>query len=152
NNQQSTAIYGKLSMDPNFVRNETGTDIFVTAFEPKGDWKEEVIISVLFNFFITILNDKLIVKVNNFEINKNNIVSLIENLKDTKANRELKQYCEILKSKNTIKIPYPEKNYKNGIKFEEAEAHLYLINGENLNRKVLMTRKTGMRIFEQTHI
>ncbi|WP_226036721.1 hypothetical protein [Aquibacillus saliphilus] len=33
-----------------------------------------------------------------------------------------------------------------------GEAELFLLNGEDLNRRVLMTRKTGMRIFEQKNI
>ena len=42
--------------------------------------------------------------------------------------------------------------YKRKLTFDEGEAYLYLLNGEDLNRRVLMTRKTGMRIFEQKNI
>lgn len=152
NSDQSTAIPGQLSLDEGFHRNETGTDIFVTAFEPKDDWQTEIKKSVLYNFFITIMNQQLIVRINDFEINHENITGLIDGLEDTKENRILKNYCEVLQSEKTIKIPYPEKKYKGGIHFEEGEAELYLINGEDLNRRVLMTRKTGMRLFEQANI
>lgn len=152
NHENSTAISGQLQLDKEFYRNETGTDIYVTAFDPKEDWETEIIQSVLFNFFITIFNEKLIVRVNGFEINKENIGSLIKDLEDTKDNQILKRYFEVLTSDKTIKIAYPEKRYKNGLHFKEGEAMLYLLNGDDLNRNVLMTRKTGMRIFEQNRI
>lgn len=152
NNNYSTAIEGQLKLDKNFVRTEPGTDVYVTAFEPKGIWKEEIIKSVLSSFFITIFNQELIVKVNGFTIDNQNIVTLIQDLEDTKSNRELKKYCDVLTSEKTIKIEYPEKQYKEGIRFQNGEAILYLMNGDDLNRKVLMTRNTGMRIYEQNRI
>lgn len=151
-NDKSTAINEQLHLDPTFTRNETGTDIYVSAFEPVVyDWEVEIKKSVLFNFFITIYQQKLIVKINNFEINHENIASLIAELEDNEENTILKKYFEALTSNKTIKIAYPAKQYK-GIEFGEGEATLYLINGEDLNRRVLMTRKTGMRIFEQKNI
>jgi hypothetical protein len=93
-----------------------------------------------------------VVKINNFEINETNIANLIEELEDNEENRFLKNYFNLLVSNKTVKIIYPAKSYKHGIQFEEGEAVLYLLNGEDLNRRVLMTRKTGMRIFEQKNI
>lgn len=151
-NQESNAIKGMLSLDSSFTRGETGTDIYVSAFYPSEDWENEIIQSVLHNFFITVYSNKLIVRVNGFEINHTNIGSLILNMKDTEENRLLKNYYEVLTSEKTIKIPYPAQRYKHGIRFGEGEAQLYLINGDDLNRRVLMTRKTGMRIFEQKNI
>lgn len=152
NNELSTAIPGQLHLDKSYQRMETGTDIYVTAFNPKTNWETEMVESVLYNFFITIWDNRLIVKVNDFEINKDNIIQLINELENNKDNQVLKDYAKILTSDRTIKIPYPEKNYKNNIHFKAGEAELYLFNGTDLNRKVLMTRKTGMRIFEQNRI
>ncbi len=152
NSEHSLAIPGQLQFHNNFQRTESGTDIYVTAFSPKTNWEDEVIKSVLFNFFITIKNKELVVKVNGFTINDENIVDLIYSLEHTKENQELKEYCDVIVSENTITVKYPEKKYKNGIHFQEGEAVLYLLDGEDLNRKVLMTRSTGMRIFEQNRI
>ncbi|MCA1054303.1 hypothetical protein LCM10_04825 [Rossellomorea aquimaris] len=152
NNDKSKAIPGQLSLEEQFVREETGTDIYVMAFEPGRQWESEVIKSILFNFFITVYNQKLIVRINDFEINKSNIQELIYDLEDNEENRILKNYFNLLISEKTIKIEYPAKKYKAGIHFEEGEATLFLLNGEDLNRRVLMTRKTGMRLFEQKNI
>lgn len=153
-NDNSLAIPGELLLDSEFTRDETGTDIYVSAFEPKGDWEQEVLKSILFNFFITIYNKQLVVKINNFEITEVNIGQLIQGLDDTEENQVLKSYFNLLTSNSTIKITYPSKpkRYKHGIQFDEGEATLYLLNGDDLNRRVLMTRKTGMRIFEQKNI
>nr|WP_263327088.1 hypothetical protein [Neobacillus sp. Marseille-Q6967] len=151
-NDQSSAVPDLLHLDENFHRDETGTDIYVSAFEPKDDWEAEVKKSVLFNFFITVFTGKLVVKINDFEINDQNIGQLIYELEDNEENRILKNYYSLLVSNKTIKIPYPAMNYSKGIRFEEGEAELFLLNGEDLNRRVLMTRKTGMRIFEQKNI
>ncbi|SHG56042.1 hypothetical protein [Ornithinibacillus halophilus] len=156
NTENSLAIPGQLMLDPDFNRIETGTDIFIPAFEPStDDWENEAIQSVLFNFFITIFRKQLVVKINEFEINHRNIELLINGLDDNEENRTLKHYFSLLISKKTSIVPYPAKNYKRAnISFDEGEAELYLLNGEadELNRRVLMTRKTGMRIFEQKNI
>ncbi|HZG71821.1 MAG TPA: hypothetical protein VEY51_09840, partial [Chondromyces sp.] len=150
--ENSLAIPGQLYLEKDFRREETGTDIYISAFEPIEDWEAEVKKSILFNFFITVFKRNLIVKINDFEINHHNIAQLIYELEDNEENQILKNYFSLLTSDKTIKIPYSERTYKQGIHFEEGEAELYLLNGEDLNRRVLMTRKTGMRIFEQKNI
>lgn len=151
-NANSNAIPKQLFLDPDFVRKDTGTDIYVIAFDPEENWEQEIILSVLLNFFITIYKKKLIVKVNGFEINSENIEHLINGLEDTEENKNLKHYFQLLTSNKTIKVPYPAKKYKQEVAFEAGEATLYLVNGEDLNRRVLMTRTTGMRLFEQKNI
>jgi hypothetical protein len=151
NNEKSLAIPGQIKLDDEFNRVESGTDIYISAFEPNEEWEKDIIKSVLYNFFITIFNNKLIVKINDFEINERNIAQLIDELEDNEENRFLKNYFNLLVSNKTVKTNYPAKSYK-GIQFDEGEAVLYLLNGEDLNRRVLMTRKTGMRIFEQKNI
>lgn len=151
-NEYSPAIPGQLTLDETYKRKETGTDIFISAFEPQTNWKEVIKEAVLFDFFIPIFYGKLIVKIDGIEINYSNIAEFIEQLDDKKDNETLKMYFSLLSSDGPIKKIYPAKSYRDGIHFEEGEATLYLINGDNLNRRVLMTRKTGMRLFEQTHI
>lgn len=152
NDNKSKAIPGQLFLEDSFSRKESGTDIYITAFQPTEEWEQEIVKSVLHNFFITVYHKKLIVKVNDLIINHKNIEQLIVSLDDREENLYLKQYFQLLVSKKTIKIPYPSKKYKKKIIFEEGEMTVYLMKGEELNRRVLMTRKTGMRIFEQNRI
>ncbi|MFD1609667.1 hypothetical protein [Oceanobacillus luteolus] len=151
--EHSPAIPGQLRLDPEFQRNESGTDIFISAFEPRANnWEEEVKNAVLFDFFIPVYRQDLVVKINGYEINHQNVGDLINELEETEDSRILKEYYNLLISDQTIKKEYPAKKYRGGITFREGEATFYLTSGENLNRRVLMTRKTGMRLFEQTHV
>lgn len=152
NNENSNAISGLLKLDPYFNRKETGTDIFITAFNGMEDWKNEMIYSILKNFFLTVFQKKLVVIIDGFEVSHSNIAELIEGLEENNDNQILKNYFKLLTSDQTVKILYPAKKYKDGVEFEEGEAELLLLDGEDLNRRVLMTRKTGMRIFEQSNI
>jgi hypothetical protein len=152
NNVVSNAIEGLLNLDPSFERNECGTDIYISAFNRINNWKDSLIQSILSNFFITIYNKILVVKIDDFEINHSNLNELIVKLDDNEENREIKNYYNVITSNQTIRFPYPHKSYSNSIAFNEGEAELLIIDGNDLNRKVLMTRKTGMKIFEQNKI
>lgn len=154
NNENSNAIPGLINLDPGFSREETGTDIFVSAFEPKDtNWVEAIRNSVIYNFFITIWQNKLVVKVDDEVISHENIGSFIAQLDDSNEDyRHVKNYFRLLTSEDSIQIPYPAKSYKKIGNFEEGEATLFIMKGEDLNRRVLMTRKAGMRLFEQNRI
>ncbi|MEK4715719.1 hypothetical protein [Sporosarcina sp. FSL K6-5500] len=152
-NLDSQAISGELFLDDSFNRKETGTDVYVSAFYPQEEWEKEMKESVLHNFFIPVFNNELIVNINGFEINNQNIGQLIEDLNNNfEKNRILKKYFSLLTSDQVVRLKYPAKNYKGRISFEEGEAELLLLKGDDLNRRVLMTRKTGMRLFEQKNI
>ncbi|KYD22007.1 hypothetical protein [Caldibacillus debilis] len=152
NTPDSLAIFGQLFLDKKFIRNQPGTDIYVSAFYPADDWEEEIKKAVLFDFFVTVYQGKLIVKINGFEINQHNIAHLINQLEDNEENNVLKNYFNLLVSKNAKIVLYPEKKYNDEVQFKKGEAVLYLMGGEDLNRRVLVTRKIGMRIFEQKGI
>lgn len=154
NNQSSNAIPGLLNLDSDFNRDENGTDIYISAFQPKEEnWVEVIRNSVIFNFFITILQNKLVVKIEDETISHENISSLVAKLDDSDDDyRHVKNYYKLLTSEEKIEIPYPAKSYNKLGNFEEGEATLYIMKGEDLNRRVLMTRKTGMRLFEQNRI
>lgn len=152
-NENSTAIKGLLHLDSAFDREESGTDIYVAGFQPNQDWKEAVLHSILKNFFITIWQNKLIVKIEDETISKDNIAELIDQLDESvEVFNHVKKYFQVLTDSNAIQIPYPKKTYKTFGTFEDGEATLYIMQGEDLNRKVLMTRKAGMRLFEQNRI
>ncbi|WP_156576508.1 hypothetical protein [Bacillus luti] len=152
NDNCSNAIEGLLNLDPSFQREEIGTDIYVASFNPKGDWKEDIKYSVVNNFFITIYEKKLIVTIDGFTIDDKNIGELISKLDDTEENRVLKNYYKLLESDKVRSFLYPAKKYKDGSVFANGEAELYLVDGEGLNRRVLMTRETGMHIYEQKNV
>lgn len=150
---QSTAIPGFFGFDKSYSRSESGTDIYIAAFLQQDNWKESIRNSVLYNFFITIYQKKLVVHIEDEIISHENIGTLITQLDDSNEDfRHLKAYYKVLTSEKALKIPSPKRKYKTIGEFKEGEATLYIIKGEDLNRKVLMTRKAGMRLFEQNRI
>ncbi len=151
--EHSTAIPGFLGLDANFNRAETGTDIYIAAFEQKENWQQAIRNSVLFNFFITIHQQKLVVHIEDETISHENLGILIDALDESKEEfRHLKSYYELLTSQKAIAVPSPKRQYKTIGTFEEGEATLYIMKDDDLNRRVLMTRKAGMRLFEQNRI
>lgn len=150
--ENSCAIPGLLSLDSNFVRTEPGTDIYIPAFNTKEPWEERLLHSILMNFFITIHHQKLVVRIEDLEVNHENLDELIMGLEDTEELRALKAYYQLLVSKDTVVVSSPERKYKTIGTFEAGEAKLLLTTGDDLNRRVLMTRKKGMRLFERGRI
>ncbi|WP_419959479.1 hypothetical protein [Psychrobacillus sp. BM2] len=150
--ENSRAISGLLGLDPNFERTESGTDIYISAFNTNEPWENRLLHSILLNFFITIHQQKLVVRIEDVEVNHENLGELIMELEDTEDFCALKSYYHLLVSQDTVVVPSPEREYKTIGKFEAGEATLFLTTGNDLNRRVLMTRKTGMRLFERGRI
>ena len=75
---QSTAIPGFYGLDADFTRAETGTDIYIAAFEERGNWIESIRNAVLFNFFITIFQEKLVVHIEDEIISHENLGELCQ--------------------------------------------------------------------------
>ncbi|MBI2966706.1 MAG: hypothetical protein HYY40_02700 [Bacteroidetes bacterium] len=61
----------------NFWRKETGTDIFIASYKNEKGWQKNLIKSILRNFWYAISNNDLIVKVENIQINQDNLEKLL---------------------------------------------------------------------------
>lgn len=133
-------------------RTEKGTDIYIAGFNKQEDWQKAIIESILVNFFITIWKQKLIVKVGNQEINSDNLGSYINSLPDQDVFSDTKDYYELLTSSETVKITIQKDDYGKEFGYDDGEAILYLLKKKPANRRILMTRSTGMRLFEQKNI
>lgn len=133
-------------------RTEKGTDIYIAGFNKQEGWQKAIIESILVNFFITIWKQKLIVKVGNQEINSDNLGSYINSLPDQDVFSDTKDYYELLTSSETVKITIQKDDYGKEFGYDDGEAILYLLKKKPANRRILMTRSTGMRLFEQKNI
>jgi hypothetical protein len=60
-----------------FRRSERGTDIFIMGFHQERDWKDNLIKSVLNNFWLAILEQKLIVEVDDTIVQNTNLEEVI---------------------------------------------------------------------------
>lgn len=80
-------IYGLNSGEPvtkkadipkKLIRKEKGTDIIIMGFHEESEWKDSLIKSVLNNFWLSLAEGNLVIKVENEEINKKNIEEVIQ--------------------------------------------------------------------------
>ena len=144
------------TFDSRHVRKASGTDIYILGMHQDVDYKETFIKTVLLNFMVSIIKGKLEVVVQDQCINKDTLIHYMSKLNPYESEdiRSLLNYYHILTSPNPeiIKIPLDCNIYGKDYGFMDGECTLYLKEGEGFNRKILITRNAGMRLFEQDRI
>ncbi|ATP92628.1 hypothetical protein RMT88_17660 [Bacillus altitudinis] len=149
---QATGFYGEKDkiqpiknmsdVEDIFVRNETGTDLFVAGFDYRETWVQEIIEAVISSFFVAILEGILEVKVGEHLLNKHSLHEHIEALKEKELKANVINYYEVMTSENSTL--FEEENFE-GL----GKIQLYLANKSTYNKKIAMVRKTGMLIKEK---
>ena len=126
-----------------FRRDRVGTDLFIFGFDASIDWKERIIQSVLENFFITIQDGDLIVKVNDVLINNTTIGNLIAtHITNSNYESHCDKYFDAFTSSESILKVHED--------FEGmGRVELHILRKKNFPKRVAMARKTGMLIFEK---
>ena len=151
-----TAMHEMANFDTSYHRNSSGTDIYVMGAHLTKDFKQNYINAVLLEFLVSIVRGKLIVTIQGDTIDKSTIKKYINDLNQYESAeiKDLIEYYNLLTSPNPnihrIKLDASKYGKKYG--FGDGECTLYLREGENLNRKILITRKAGMKIFEKKNI
>ena len=74
---KNTAIQESFSLDKDFNRSETGTDIFILGFDDDDNWINDIITKVLDSFMCAIQFNRLIVDVNGVVINSSNLKDVV---------------------------------------------------------------------------
>ncbi|PZE20322.1 hypothetical protein [Paenibacillus xerothermodurans] len=140
--EKNTPITSTAEINELFRRSDIGTDIFIAGFNEKSEWEEKIIKSVLENFFIAILNEKLIVKVGETTINANSLAGLLE--KYTKNDPECLSYHYYESYTLSNRYHFPNKDFL-GL----GEIDLFVLPGKDLPKRVAMVRGTGMKIYDK---
>lgn len=130
------------SIDPNYTRDDYGTDIFVLGFRDNEDWKSEIINSLLEDFLIAIFNNELVVVIDGMEINAKNLSEIIEQFKDMAPIAY--NYYQVLTDERAVKIEHEFTGL--------GTIELQILLNQGLHRKVMMCRKNGMKIFDKANI
>lgn len=131
-------------LDEMYARKTVGTDIFIFGFNSDENWKSEVIKEVLRNFLMSIYNNLLIVSVDGEEINKENLTRYISEYGTDM--KDVNSYFEVLSNKETKNI---ERDFHG---MGNLKLHVLVDNNKDLNRSVLITRKSGMKLFDKKRI
>lgn len=123
-----------------FNRKSIGTDIFIVGFNEQEDWENELIESVISNFFMAIFNDKLNIEINDELINKNNIVKIME----THFNNEdlgYQFYKALTEPESEDKFIFKEDNFR-----KLGAVELHILKDPKFKKRVAVVRNNGMRI------
>ncbi len=126
-----------------FRRTEKGTDISIIGFYETANWEEVITFSVLTNFWLAILKNKLVVRVGNLEISS----KTLDKLMFDKFNEFDKETDD---NQNPLQ-PYMAYISESSIVFRESLPVLGLVSlkillKENYNKRVSFFRLTGMQI------
>lgn len=144
-NREGKPIYKWISVDKNFKRQTVGTDIFIIAFNASKDWENILLGSLLDNYLCSFFWNKLRVKINGKIIDKSTIEDVSEQAIDKNLVMETtKDYYDVLKS---IK-----KHEKSTSIIEDNDVNLLIKIGQNMNRKVAIVKKNGMKVFDKDRI
>lgn len=137
---------------------DTGTDLYVINFlDPDDDALEKIRREVLENFLVSIWTGRLEVEVSGQEIDKHTLGSYIGELNpEDKRDRPIIEYFDMLRpgaeGVRRIVLDPDRHTFARKWHYQKGEAVLYLKQGDGLNRRILMTRRQGMRLFEQRHM
>lgn len=126
-------------------RTEVGTDVFIYGFNANPAWEKDAICELLENFMMSIHDDKLSVKVQSQKIIDSS---------------NLDYYMEIYKKDINKSYPFYQALTSKNSKVFERDFHgmgtlklkVLVDYNEKLNRKVLITRTSGMKIFAMDRI
>ena len=161
--ENKKALLDIFEMDPAFRRRTSGTDIFVMGLVPIEDMEQEMIRAVLDNFLLAIWLGNLEVEIGAHRITKTSIGLFAESLPVEKTagsphhkeyyeeNRMIQRHARMLLGEDeaTQRIELAAADYGAKYGFPDGAATLFLTRGEGLNRRILMSRHIGMKLFEQ---
>ena len=150
------AIPEVAQFDKSYIRNDSGTDIYILGMHEMDKFKEKFIQAVLLDFLVALVQGKLKVAIQDEIIDRKSLSKYIANL-NPYGNSEIKdliEYYHLLTSADptVLKIPLDSQKYGKDFNFQDGECTLYLKEGEGFNRRILVTRNAGMKILELNRI
>ncbi|MEC0269719.1 hypothetical protein [Paenibacillus anseongense] len=140
--ERNKPIYNQDVLSKDFKRTVAGTDIFVAGFHWEEGWESKIIKSVLENFFLAILEQRLVVKVGGTIINSATISDLL--LKHTKNDPESFSFKYHEAFTLSSRVHFYEDNF-HGL----GRLDLFVLPGKDMPKRVAMVRSTGMKIYDK---
>lgn len=127
------------ALEKMYKRAKRGTDVFIYGFNGGVAWADELIGELIENFLVAIYRDKLKVTVQERDINKDTLGTFV---KDDAAN-----YYKILTGVGDIRR-FEYDFYDKDKLMGKLKLGVLVDPTVKLNRRVLIVRKSGMKLFE----
>lgn len=151
-------MQSQLYIDDSFTeRNNPGTDIYVLGFDDKnksneivGDenegWVIDIAASIIDNYFVSILDNKLIVKINDMVLNSETILEKFNYIYTNNVelfNQYTVDYFNILTTEQY------ETKHETFSMFEPDDVSFDIAFNPNFKNRVAIIKGTGMKIFDK---
>lgn len=130
-------------------RTEVGTDVFIYGFKSASEWETEITVALLESFLMSFYNEQLRVKVQGSEINKKTLSGYMEKVHSLRPGATKGTYGNYLALTRTEGV-YTFSQEFHGM--GTLELRLLVDPNEKLDRKVLIVRKAGMKLFRLGNI
>ena len=130
-------------------RTEIGTDVFIYGFKSIKEWEKEIIVALLENFLMSFYNEQLRVRVQENEINKKTLPSFMERIHKECLGATKGTYGNYLALTRTEGVHTYSKEFHG---MGTLELRLLVDPNEKLDRKILVVRKAGMKLFRLGNI
>ena len=130
-------------------RTEIGTDVFIYGFRGSSDWDVEITVALLENFLMSFYNGQLRVKIQNREINSTTLKGNIERVHNERPGATKGTYGNYLALTRTEGVYTYTKEFHG---MGTLELRILVDPNEKLDRKVLIVRKAGMKLFRLGNI
>ena len=146
-------IYEQLFLDTDFTREESGSDIYLIGFRNFENWEEDLIISLLEDFLISIYEEKLEIIIGENILNSESLDEIINNFykKYKKRLNKTYNYYKVITSKSTVVCKHFLEDLGN-IEFKFLLGADVLDENIDFHRQALVIRKSGMKLFDKGHI
>lgn len=140
--------------------DDYGTDLFIIGLrEIDDDWEKRILLSAVNNFLVSILEKKLIIRVNKTILNHENlgeVITLLEEFKksydEKKVFKDTINYYDALTNQERLEFELDERFEKYDFIKDKADGKLVLLKREEANRMILQTRISGMKIYDRDRI
>lgn len=130
-------------------RLKIGTDVFIYGFKSTSNWEIEITVALLENFLISFYYGQLRVKVQGREINKKSLPGYVERIHRERPGATKGTYGNYLALTRKEGVHTYSKNFHG---MGTLELRVLVNPNEKLDRKVLIVRKAGMKLFRLGNI
>lgn len=134
----------QLSLDLNFSRDQSGSDLYLIGFKDEENWESQVVKAIIDGFLLAIYDGKLVVKVEDIVIDENTLDGLINKYKEEKNMEKSFNYYKVLTSKDTLVKIHTIENL--------GDIEVLVLLEQGFHKRALISRINGMKIFDMGYI
>lgn len=162
------AILSFPDFEKDYIRTEPGTDIYIMGMTDVENLKQKLVQAVLENFLVSIWSGKLEVVIKEspmIRLCKDSLSEYVkfvtermtESAHQRKLATQIRNYYELLttspfENPDIKKIPLDSRKFGKKYGFKDGESTLFLMKKKDADRRVMMTRASGMRLFLQNQL